>query len=156
MSSGPQSDAPPLEIDGMVAVVTGGAGGIGRGIVGALLRRGATVVIADVEQTAIDAAVADLAPLGKVSGHRTDVSDERSVADACRRASTPRTVAATCSTTTPGSPPAGAGKPWQQEPNDWRWCFGVNVFGTAFCTSEFVPRMIDGRRARSDRQHLLR
>ncbi|MBK5289533.1 MAG: SDR family NAD(P)-dependent oxidoreductase, partial [Acidimicrobiia bacterium] len=37
----------------MVAVVTGGAGGIGRGIVGALLRRGATVVIADVEPTAI-------------------------------------------------------------------------------------------------------
>ena len=38
----------------------------------------------------------------------------------------------------------GGGKPWQQEPNDWRWCFGVNVFGTAFCTSEFVPRMIEG------------
>jgi len=38
----------------------------------------------------------------------------------------------------------GGGKPWQQEPNDWRWCFGVNVFGTAICTSEFVPRMIEG------------
>src|SRR4029453_15590511 len=34
------------------------------------------------------------------------------------------------------------GKPWQQEPNDWRWCFGVNVFGMAICTSTFVPRMI--------------
>ena len=57
-SDGEESAAPPLEIDGMVAVVTGGAGGIGRGIVGALLRRGASVVIADVEQGAIDAAVA--------------------------------------------------------------------------------------------------
>lgn len=38
----------------------------------------------------------------------------------------------------------GGGKPWQQEPNDWRWCFGVNVFGTAICTSTFVPRMITG------------
>jgi len=143
MSSGPQSDAPPLEIDGMVAVVTGGAGGIGRGIVGALLRRGVTVVIADVEQVAIDAAVADLASLGKVSGHRTDVSDESSVADL---ADAVYATHGRCNLlyNNAGVTSGGGGKPWQQEPNDWRWCFGVNVFGTAFCTSEFVPRMIEG------------
>lgn len=137
------ADGPPLEIDGMVAVVTGGAGGIGRGIVGALLRRGAAVVIADVEQPAIDAAVADLAPLGAVSGHRTDVSDEGSVAALADH------VYAThgrCNLlyNNAGVTSGGGGKPWQQEPNDWRWCFGVNVFGTAFCTSELVPRMIEG------------
>lgn len=143
MSSGPQSEAPPLEIDGMVAVVTGGAGGIGRGIVGALLRRGVTVVIADVEQGAIDAAVADLAPLGKVSGHRTDVSDESSVAEL---ADVVYATHGRCNLlyNNAGVTSGGGGKPWQQEPNDWRWCFGVNVFGTAFCTSEFVPRMIEG------------
>jgi NAD(P)-dependent dehydrogenase (short-subunit alcohol dehydrogenase family) len=143
MSSDAQSEAPPLEIDGMVAVVTGGAGGIGRGIVGALLRRGATVVIADVEQAAIDAAVADLAPLGKVSGHPTDVSDEHSVADL---ADVVYATHGRCNLlyNNAGVTSGGGGKPWQQEPNDWRWCFGVNVFGTAFCTSEFVPRMIDG------------
>ena len=143
MSSGPQSEAPPLEIDGMVAVVTGGAGGIGRGIVGALLRRGVTVVIADVEQVAIDAAVADLASLGKVSGHRTDVSDESSVADL---ADAVYATHGRCNLlyNNAGVTSGGGGKPWQQEPNDWRWCFGVNVFGTAFCTSEFVPRMIEG------------
>ena len=48
----------PLTIDGAVAVVTGGAGGIGKGIVRALLAKGATVVIADVEEPALDAAVA--------------------------------------------------------------------------------------------------
>jgi NAD(P)-dependent dehydrogenase (short-subunit alcohol dehydrogenase family) len=143
MSSGPQSEAPPLEIDGMVAVVTGGAGGIGRGIVGALLRRGVTVVIADVEQGAIDAAVADLAPLGKVSGHRTDVSDESSVAEL---ADVVYATHGRCNLlyNNAGVTSGGGGKPWQQEPNDWRWCFGVNVFGTAFCTSELVPRMIEG------------
>jgi NAD(P)-dependent dehydrogenase (short-subunit alcohol dehydrogenase family) len=143
MSSGPQSDAPPLEIDGMVAVVTGGAGGIGRGIVGALLRRGVTVVIADVEQVAIDAAVADLASLGKVSGLRTDVSDESSVAEL---ADVVYATHGRCNLlyNNAGVTSGGGGKPWQQEPNDWRWCFGVNVFGTAFCTSEFVPRMIEG------------
>ena len=36
----------------------------------------------------------------------------------------------------------GGGNPWEQEPNDWRWCFGVNVFGTANGVLAFVPRMI--------------
>ncbi len=131
-----------IEIEGAVAVVTGGAGGIGRGIVGALLRRGATVVIADVEPSAIDAAVEDLSSLGSVSGHRTDVSDERSVAslaDAVYAAHGRCNLLFNNAGVTSG----GGGKPWQQEPNDWRWCFGVNVFGMAFCTSEFVPRMIE-------------
>jgi len=45
-----------LDVNGMVAVVTGGAGGIGKGIVTALLQRGATVVIADIEaDTSTDA-----------------------------------------------------------------------------------------------------
>ena len=132
-----------LEIEGMVAVVTGGAGGIGRGIVGALLRRSATVVIADVEQSAIDTAVAGLSSLGPVSGHRTDVSDESSVADL---ADAVYAAHGRCNLlyNNAGVTSGGGGKPWQQEPNDWRWCFGVNVFGMAFCVSEFVPRMIEG------------
>jgi len=139
------SDLPPIELAGSVAVVTGGAGGIGRGIVGALLRRGATVAIADVEVDAIDAAVADLAPLGPVSGHQVDITDEDQVA----------ALADTIYDThghvdllfnNAGVTSGGGGKPWQQEPNDWRWCFGVNVFGLGICTSTFVPRMIDGGR----------
>ena len=36
----------------------------------------------------------------------------------------------------------GGGLPWEQEPNDWKWCFGVNVFGVANGVLAFVPRMI--------------
>jgi NAD(P)-dependent dehydrogenase (short-subunit alcohol dehydrogenase family) len=43
-----------------VAVVTGGAAGIGRGIVEALLEEGVRVVIADVEEAVLTAAVNDL------------------------------------------------------------------------------------------------
>ena len=42
-------------------MVTGGAGGIGRGLVHALLARGAHVVVADVEGPVLDAAVDELA-----------------------------------------------------------------------------------------------
>ncbi|MDE0066499.1 MAG: SDR family NAD(P)-dependent oxidoreductase [Acidimicrobiaceae bacterium] len=131
-----------IEIAQSVAVVTGGAGGIGKGIVGALLRRGAAVVVADVEQAAIDAALQELAGLGSVTGIRTDVSDESSVralADYVYGAHGKCNLLYNNAGVTSG----GGGKPWQQEPNDWRWCFGVNVFGVAICVSEFVPRMIE-------------
>ena len=147
MSDGTETDnIAPIEIEGTVAVVTGGAGGIGKGIVGALLRRGATVVIADIEQDSIDATVDEFAALGPVSGLRTDITDEASVkALADHVYATHGRVNLLYNNA--GVTSGGGGKPWQQEPNDWRWCFGVNVFGTAICTSEFVPRMLEGGEA---------
>jgi NAD(P)-dependent dehydrogenase (short-subunit alcohol dehydrogenase family) len=142
-SDSTSDDASPLQLDGAVAVVTGGAGGIGRGIAGALLRRGAAVALADVEAGAIESAVDDLRPLGKVAGHQVDITDEEAVddlADAVYREHGKVTLLFNNAGVTSG----GGGRPWQQEPNDWRWCFGVNVFGTAICTSAFVPRMIAG------------
>ena len=130
-----------LMIDGSVAVVTGGAGGIGKGIAKALLGRGARVVIADIEAPALEQAVGELAPLGSVEGVPTDVSDEESVtalADHVFEAHGACNLVFCNAGVTSG----GGGKPWQQEPNDWRWCFGVNVFGVAICTWAFVPRMI--------------
>ena len=130
-----------LSIDGAVAVVTGGASGIGKGISKALLRRGARVVIADIEESVLEQAVGELSPLGLVEGVRTDVSDEDAVtalADLVFSARG-RCNLLFCNA---GVTSGGGGKPWQQEPNDWRWCFGVNVFGVAICTWAFVPRMI--------------
>jgi NAD(P)-dependent dehydrogenase (short-subunit alcohol dehydrogenase family) len=132
-----------IVISDSVAVITGGASGIGKGIVGALLRHGAKVVIADIEQSAIDETVAEMSAHGDVTGIRTDITDEASVkalADAVYEGHGKVNLLYNNAGVTSG----GGGKPWQQEPNDWRWCFGVNVFGTAICTSEFVPRMIEG------------
>ena len=130
-----------LSIDGAVSVVTGGASGIGKGISKALLRRGARVVIADVEEPVLEQAVGELSPLGPVEGVRTDVSDENSVAVLADHVFSAhgRCNLLFCNA---GVTSGGGGKPWQQEPNDWRWCFGVNVFGVAICTWAFVPRMI--------------
>ena len=132
-----------IVISDSVAVVTGGASGIGKGIVGALLRHGAMVVIADIEQSAIDETVAEMSAHGDVTGIRTDITDEASV-KALADAVYERHGKVNLLYNNAGVTSGGGGKPWQQEPNDWRWCFGVNVFGTAICTSEFVPRMIEG------------
>jgi NAD(P)-dependent dehydrogenase (short-subunit alcohol dehydrogenase family) len=132
-----------IVISDSVAVVTGGASGIGKGIVGALLRHGAKVVIADIEQSAIDETVAEMSAHGDVTGIRTDITDEVSV-KALADAVYERHGKVNLLYNNAGVTSGGGGKPWQQEPNDWRWCFGVNVFGTAICTSEFVPRMIEG------------
>ncbi len=129
------------DIAGRVAVVTGGANGIGRGIVEALLEAGARVVIADIEQPVLDATLEDLSDRGEVSGIRTDVSDPASV-DALAAAVFDRYGTCHLLFNNAGVTSGGGGLPWEQEPNDWRWCFGVNVFGVANCVHAFVPRMI--------------
>lgn len=141
MSQPRSADAAPIDPRGAVAVVTGGASGIGRAIAAALLRRGAHVVVADIEAPVLDATVEELGALGDVSGMRTDVSDEASVA---ALADTVFQEHRRCNLLflNAGVTSGGGGLPWQQEPNDWRWCFGVNVFGVGIGVAEFVPRML--------------
>lgn len=133
------------DLAGKVAVVTGGAGGIGRGIVTALLEEGVRVVIGDIEAPVLDAAVAELAaefPDGHVRGVRTDVSDAASF-EALAADVFANEGACHLLFNNAGVTSGGGGKPWEQEANDWRWCFSVNVFGTANGVISFVPRMLE-------------
>ncbi len=67
-------------LEGEVAIVTGGAGGIGAATVAALAEAGARVVVADVAAPAVAEVVDSLTAQGlKVAGHVVDVSDEDSV-----------------------------------------------------------------------------
>ncbi len=67
---------------GRVAIVTGAASGIGTALAGALARRGATVVLADIDEGGAKAAADALAagPPGRVSGVALDVTDAEAVA----------------------------------------------------------------------------
>ena len=123
-------------------MVTGGAAGIGRGIVEALLEEGSTVVIADIEQPVLERAVGELAGRGEVRGVVTDVSDAASME---ALADTVFGDYGACHVlwNNAGVTSGGGGNPWDQEPNDWKWCFGVNVFGTANGVLAFVPRMVE-------------
>ncbi|WP_097093725.1 SDR family NAD(P)-dependent oxidoreductase [Novosphingobium sp. Chol11] len=62
-----------------IAVVTGGASGIGFALAERLLDEGMKVVIADIDSDALDRAVAALADKGDIIGHRTDVSNPDSL-----------------------------------------------------------------------------
>lgn len=130
------------DLRGRVAVVTGGAHGIGRAIVEALLDEGAEVVIADIEAPVLEATVAELADRGAVSGVPTDVSDAASMGALADRVFAEHERCHLLFNNA-GVTSGGGGKPWEQELNDFRWCFGVNVFGTANGCASFVPRMIE-------------
>lgn len=130
------------EFTGKVAVVTGGASGIGRSLVKELLAAGAKVVVADVEQGALDKVLAEFDGQGDVTGQVTDVSSADSVnalADAvynqhgaCHLLFNNAGVAA---------PSANV---WETTENDWAWVHGVNVTGVMHGIRAFVPRMIAG------------
>lgn len=68
-----------------VAVITGGAQGIGKGIAQKLLSAGQTVMLADLDREAGEETRTELAPLGDVRFIRTDVADEGSAADCIKR-----------------------------------------------------------------------
>ena len=75
---------------GKVAVVTGGAGGLGKAICEALLQEGASVVIFDAVAASIESALASLSPAypGKVMGELVDVRDAAIVTAAVEHAAT--------------------------------------------------------------------
>jgi NAD(P)-dependent dehydrogenase (short-subunit alcohol dehydrogenase family) len=131
------------DLKGRVAVVTGGASGIGRALAERFAAEGLKLMVADIEQSALDATVADLGAQGaEAVGVRTDVTDPASVealADAAYAAH--GAVHVLCNNAGVGPP---GGLVWETTPNDWRWTFGVNVFGVAHGIQAFVPRMLAG------------
>ncbi len=129
--------------EGAVAVITGGASGIGAAMARRFGHEGARLVLADVEVGALDAEVAFLTDKGfDAVGVVTDVRSRESVtalADHAYR--TFGKVNILCNNAGVGS--GSEGRIWEYETNDWAWATGVNVWGVINGISVFVPRMLE-------------
>ncbi len=130
------------DLAGRVAVVTGGASGIGRAMGRRFAEEGMRVVLADVEQPALDATVAELRGEGHdVSGVATDVADFAAV-ERLRDTVLDRHGAVHLLCNNAGVGAGAEGRMWDHTLNDWRWALGVNVWGVIHGIKAFVPAML--------------
>jgi NAD(P)-dependent dehydrogenase (short-subunit alcohol dehydrogenase family) len=131
------------ELAGKVAVITGGASGIGLATARALAGERVKLVLADIEQGALDGAVASLQDAGADAiGIRTDVGDKAAV-DALADASWSRFGSVHIVFNNAGVAVTG---PTQEATHaDWEWSIRVNLWGPIHGVEAFVPRMIAQR-----------
>jgi NAD(P)-dependent dehydrogenase (short-subunit alcohol dehydrogenase family) len=128
-------------VEGKVAVVTGAAAGIGLALAQRFLADGASVVMADVDTGALDAAAGTLAGEhpGRVLAVPTDVRHEDEV-DALAAATVERFGAAHVVCNNAGVLVDGLA--WEVPADRWRAIVDVNLLGVANGVRAFVPAMI--------------
>lgn len=132
-----------MEVNGEVAVITGGASGIGRGTALALARHGADIVLVDVNDARLEATRAEVEALGRRAlAVHCDVSradDVHRVAERAEREMGPVGLVMNNA----GVVLRGALE--EIELADWQWCMGINVFGVIHGLKAFLGRMIERR-----------
>jgi len=129
------------DLGGRVAVVTGAASGIGRGLADRFAAEGMRIVIADVEADALASAEAELAADGAdVLAVQTDVADRDAVI-ALADAASERfgSVHVLCNN---AGVSGGGGALWETTDRDWDWVLGVNLMGVVHGIQAFVPAMV--------------
>lgn len=129
------------ELSGKVAVVTGGASGIGRAVALTLAAESMKVVVADIEQPPLDSTVAEIEMAGGVaSGVVCDVSDWESVdrlRARCESAFGPADVVMN------NAGVAGGGSISMLDLKAWEWTLAVNLWGVIHGVKAFLPAMIE-------------
>lgn len=123
-----------------VAVITGAASGIGRGITDRCAQEGMKVVLADIEEPALTKVEQELKSAGiDVLAVRTDVSKEVDVKNLAEK-TLDRFGAVHLLFNNAG---VGAGTTvWESSLFDWQWVMGVNLWGVIYGVRVFVPIML--------------
>jgi len=129
-----------MELTGRVAVITGAGSGFGREFARLGAKRGLRLVLADINQSALDATVQELRDAGaEVLGMRTDVSSAegmQALADA--------TIAqfGQVHLLFNNAGVASGGLLWESTDADWQWVMGANVWSVIHAVRIFTPLML--------------
>lgn len=129
-----------LGLDGKVALVTGGAVGIGKGIVSCLAREGANVVIGDIDMEASEKTAAELGE--KVEAMKLDVTNKEQVESVVKAVQDKHGKLDILVNN------AGISRPIKFvdiEPEEWDQKFDINVKGVYLITRAVLPQMIERR-----------
>lgn len=128
------------DLAGKVAVVTGGASGIGLATARLLAEAGMKLVLADIEQGALDQAAHDLATGGAdVIGVRTDVGE---LAQVQKLADTTFNHFGAAHVVFNNAGVAVFGPVQDMTHADWEWIIKVDLWGVIHGVEAFLPRMI--------------
>jgi NAD(P)-dependent dehydrogenase (short-subunit alcohol dehydrogenase family) len=139
------------QVAGRVAVVTGGARGIGRALVERFTEAGMKAVIADIAEEHVEATTRELQDKGHdVIGVVTDVTSLESV-EALRDAALEAYGAVHLVCNNAGIGSGAEGQIWEHHVNDWRWSLDVNVMGVINGINAFVPTLL----AQGDEGHVV-
>ena len=130
--------APMADVRGRTAFITGGANGIGLGIARALVRAGANVVIADIRQSALAAAKADLAADQQVETVELDVTDRAAFA---RAADAAEARFGKIHILVGNAGVGVMGPVLEARFDDWDWGMGVNLGGVINGLVTILPRI---------------
>jgi len=135
-----------IDLKGRVAIVTGGAQGIGRAIAERMLGSGATVILWDVDETQLAHAREALAARGRVDTARVELTDDvaiESATDAALQRHGRIDIVVNNAGITGGNAPS-----WDLTPDVWRRVLEVNLTAPFLVCRAVVPHMTKARYGR--------
>ena len=132
------------EFKGKTVVVTGAASGIGYALAECFAQENMNIVLADIEQDALDAAVVKISDLGvEAVGIAVDVMDKNSVQSLAKQSIDAFGNIHILCNNAGVAPPAIDGAIWEHDMSDWDWVMGVNFYGVLYGIQTFLPHMIE-------------
>lgn len=133
------------EFKDRVAVVTGGASGIGRGMAERFGEEGMKVVLADIEEEALRIAEAEFREKGvDVLAVLTDVAKAEEVEKLAQEALNAfGKIHVVCNNAGVVGGSGAFGRMWESTLRDWEWVMGVNLWGVIHGVRTFLPIMLE-------------
>ena len=129
-----------IDLKGRVAIITGGARGIGYAVAERMLQSGASVVLWDVMSDRLKTSQAALSTLGRVETATVDITDEpqalAAAAAAVKALGKIDILVNSAGITGPNQ------KTWEYSSKDFRQVQDVNLIGTFHCCKAVIPPMM--------------